>query len=594
MKQKLFYLAAVLMFIACSTDQIVEVSENPADLISFRPYINNVTRAADVTTDNLTTFKVNARKTTGDKEYFRDAVFTGSSTTPFTCSTKHYWPQSEALDFYAYSPTSNTQVSVDETDYYKKFTVTPSTTIDEQVDFVFAATKNKTKEGSISGGITLNFRHTGAKIACKVKNSSSTLKFDVEGWKIGYLSPTGTFTFADDNTDVQNTGTGTTLTFGQWGSHTAAAVGTEYVSTLATTNIAANAEPTLLGGEMIIVPQTLTAATAYASTDASAKLNGSFIAVKLKIKNNDADGTIIADDGSGNALWAIWPIGGYNLEPGKKYTFTIDLAGGGYFETNKDSDADLDPILEGAEIRFTNVTIDSWTEVSRTSNDVYLSQVNSTDYLGWIITSDGCVYQNKTAVDEAGKTGIAMIVYFGAAGTADTSPGAESYKGLAIALSNATACDWCNQSEEACLENIITNNIAEYYADMKGIQKTRQLQEHATHTHPAANSLKSYAAVAPSETSGWFLPSAGQWSKFIYDMCGVNKTTNVGLDLVNNKFVIAGYPEANFVVGSYWSSTEIEDGYIMNIYSVPSSNNLYYISGPKTGYNYNPRPFLAF
>ena len=81
MKQKLFYLAAVLMFIACSTDQIVEVSENPADLISFRPYINNVTRAADVTTDNLTTFKVNARKSDGNKEYFKDAVFTGSSTT---------------------------------------------------------------------------------------------------------------------------------------------------------------------------------------------------------------------------------------------------------------------------------------------------------------------------------------------------------------------------------------------------------------------------------------------------------------------------------------------------------------------------------
>lgn len=594
MKQKLFYLAAILMFIACSTDQTVEVSENPADVISFRPYINNVTRAADVTTENLTTFKVNARKSTGDVEYFKDAVFTGSSTTSFTCSDKHYWPQSEALDFYAYSPTSNDQVVVDATDYYKKFTITPSTTIADQVDFVFASTKNKTKAGSTSGGITLNFRHTGAKLACKVKNSSSTLKFDVEGWKVGYLSPAGTFIFADANTDGQNTGTGTTLTFGQWGNHTAAAVATEYVSTLATiANVAANASATALDGEMIIVPQTLTAATAYASTVADAKLNGSFIAVKLKIRNNDAAGTIIADDG-GNAFWAIWPIGGYNLEPGKKYTFTIDLAGGGYFETNKDGDADLDPVLDGAEIKFVSVTVDGWTEVSRTSNDVYLSQVNSTDYLGWIITSDGCVYQNKTAVDEAGKTGIAMIVYFGAAGTADTSPGAESYKGLAIALSNATACYWCNQSEEACLENIITNNISDYYADMKGILKTRQLQEHATHTHPAANSLKTYAVTAPSETSGWFLPSGGQWYKFIYDMCGVNKTYNTGLGLVNNKFVIAGYPEASFIHASYWSSTEIEGGNIMTPYSIPSSDNLFYVSGPKTGYNYNPRPFLAF
>lgn len=594
MKQKQFYLAAMFFFIACSTDQTVEVSENPADVISFRPYINNVTRAADVTTDNLTTFKVNARKSTGNVEYFKDAVFTGSSTTPFTCSDKHYWPQSEALDFYAYSPTSNAQVVVDATDYYKKFTVTPSTTIADQVDFVFASTKSKTKAGSTSGGITLNFRHTGAKIACKVKNTSSTLKFDVEGWKVGFLSPTGTFTFADADTDGQNTGTGTTLTFGQWGSHTAASVSTEYTSTFTSTTVAANATATLLDGEMIIVPQALTAATAYASTAESANLNGSFIAVKLKIKNNDTAGTIIADDGAGNAMWAIWPIGGYNLEPGKKYTFTIDLAGGGYFETNKDADADLDPILEGAEIKFVNVSVDGWTDVSRTSDDVYLSQINSTDYLGWIITSDGCVYQNKTAVDAAGKVGVAMIVYFGAAGTADTSPGAESYKGLAIALSNASDCYWCNQNEEACLEDRITNDIDDYYVDMKGIQKTRLLQEHASHTHPAANSLKSYAVTAPSETSGWFLPSSGQWYKFIYDMCDVNKTTNTGLGHVNTKFVIAGYPEATFINASYWSSTEIENGNIMTPYSVPSYDYLFYVTGIKTGYNYKPRPFLAF
>ena len=29
----------------------------------------------------------------------------------------------------------------------------------------------------------------------------------VEGWKVGFLSPSGTFTFADTNTDGQNTGT---------------------------------------------------------------------------------------------------------------------------------------------------------------------------------------------------------------------------------------------------------------------------------------------------------------------------------------------------------------------------------------------------
>ena len=49
--------------------------------------------------------------------------------------------------------------------------------------------------------------------------------------------------------------------------------------------------------------------------------------------------------------------------PGKKYTYTIDLAGGGYYETNQSEttvDEDLDPILGDAVIKFVTVTVDDW------------------------------------------------------------------------------------------------------------------------------------------------------------------------------------------------------------------------------------------
>ena len=37
--------------------------------------------------------------------------------------------------------------------------------------------------------------------------------------------------------------------------------------------------------------------------------------------------------------------------------------GGGYWETNtNDSDADLDPILENAVIKFVDVTVDNWSD----------------------------------------------------------------------------------------------------------------------------------------------------------------------------------------------------------------------------------------
>lgn len=371
MKKNLFFLAAVaLTFAACSNDELVEVKQDNA--ISFRPLVNNVTRAssvADVTTANLTSFTVNAMQAGTETAYFSNAVYTGTSGGTFTCTNKYYWPGTESLDFYAYAPAGNSQVTYTD---YKTFTVTPTAGTDpaNQVDLVYAATKGKNKDSN-SAGVTLNFRHTGAKIVCKVQNTSSTLKFGVEGWKVGYLYPNGTFVFADTNTDGQNAGSGTTLTFTQWTPGGTKAYSVEYASIFSKVDIAASATATPLDGEMILVPQALTAATAYANSGSAAvgdNLNNTFIAVKLYALNN-ANNYLIAGGGttaSPTTIWAIWPIGGYNWEPGKKYTYTIDLAGCGYYETNQDTDADLDPILEGAEIKFVNVTVDEWTDVAKT------------------------------------------------------------------------------------------------------------------------------------------------------------------------------------------------------------------------------------
>ena len=50
--------------------------------------------------------------------------------------------------------------------------------------------------------------------------------------------------------------------------------------------------------------------------------------------------------------------------PGYHYIYTVDLAGGGYYEKNNDDEAGLDPILEGAEIKFVTVTVDEWDEAN--------------------------------------------------------------------------------------------------------------------------------------------------------------------------------------------------------------------------------------
>ena len=376
MKKSLFILAtAAIALASCSNDKTISINEtlNDANEITFHPLERTVMRvasAANVTTANLTSFTVNAMIASSETAYFSDAVYTGASGGTYTCATKYYWPATESLDFYAYAYTDNAS-QVSKTNY-KTFVVTPTAGTDpaNQVDLVYAATKGKNKAAQGASGVTLNFRHTGAKIVCKVKNTSSTLKFGVEGWKVGYLYPNGTFVYADANTDGNNTGAGTTLTFAQWTPGGTKAYSVEYASTFSKVDIAAGASETALGGEMILVPQTLTAATAYANSGSAAvgdKLNNTFIAVKLYALNN-TNSALIAGGGttaSPTTIWAIWPIGGYNWEPGKKYTYTIDLSGCGYFETNQDTNADLDPILENAEIKFVSVTVDDWTDVAK-------------------------------------------------------------------------------------------------------------------------------------------------------------------------------------------------------------------------------------
>ena len=608
MKKRLFFLPMVaIMMAACSSNETIEVNENKGDLISFRPIVKGVTRAADVNTDNLASFVVNAKKSGEETSYFDNGVFNKSGSV-FVSESKYYWPASGSLDFYAYSPSGNSQVNYSG---YKTFTVTPSTTIADQVDFVFAATMNKSKEDYGASGVPLNFRHTGAKIACYVKNSSTTLKFDVYGWKVGYICPAATFTFSDANTDGNNDGSGTTLTLGQWDSRTAASIDTEYESTFSVNQIGQSGA-TSLDGQMILIPQAITAASGYASGSVGANLNGTYIAVKLKIRNNDSAGTIIADDGAGNAFWAIWPIGGYSWEPGKKYTYTIDLAGGGYYETNQaDTDGNLDAILEGAEIKFATVTVDGWTDravnIPPPTNLTELRTLatgggDCSEYIGWVITSDGCIYPNATAAGE--KTKVAMIAYAGLAGSADTSTGSESYCGLAIALTDAdnTNSSYFGPSgTDESLTNYQSTDAAGAMTDKAGVANTAALlSAHPEGTTYFAYKANNYSVVRPSNTSAWFVPSFGQWILFLNSFGADLTSSNIGtkryspLDSeVRSRISMALTNAGGNIIKSegYGSSTECSSNDFWNASFNTSGNSTNFVAKNSQR---NVRTFFAF
>ena len=515
MKKRLFFLPMVaIMMAACSSNETIEVNENKGDLISFRPIVKGVTRAADADlSSDATSFNVEAFNTgTTTSPYFSNVTYTNSGGT-FTSATKYYWPTNN-LDFYAYSPISSGQfVKTD----FRTFTITPSATVSEQVDFIYANTNNKGK-GSSGEVTTLNFRHAGAKIVVKVKNSAPNLKFEISGWKLGYLDNTATFTYGDaTSTDASNA----QLAFSDWSGNSDQSANNTYSTTFTANPIAAaqstayflekNGTPSTTTTDeslnMILIPQTLSAATAYASTTAGAKPNGSYIALKMVIKNNTTAGETVAD-ATANDKWAMWPIGGYNWEPGKKYTYTIDLAGGGYYETNKDSDTDLDAILEGAEIKFVSVSVDGWTDraydVPAPANLAELKAFianggNYNDYIGYYVDDTG-----KISVSSTGAIGA--IAYIG---TSNVDTSFDGSRIIVLSKYKISYTKWDN-SESPVLTGIdgVNNTTA-----LNGYANTQAL--YATNTkYLAAKAAWEYQSKNGTSvvtgSSGWFLPSYKQ------------------------------------------------------------------------------------
>ncbi len=363
MKRFFLSLLAVvsLMLTACNMNELESVNR-AADLINFTVTNGGMTKAVDVTTANLAAFEVTAfNHGTETSPYINAVSYTGGSGT-FASSTPYYWPSSN-LDFYAWSQGAATGEQVEKTNY-KTFIVTPSATPASQVDLVFAGKTNIGKGNSTDGAIALNFRHAESKVVVKVKNTAPNLKFVISDWKLGFIDDAGTFTYSgqgagyDGSTDGNNSAQ---LAASMWSNNTDAAATKSYTNTLDwVVNVAANASEALLDGEMIVIPQSVTAASAYASATETALVNGSYVGLKLKILNRENDAVIYSD--GNNTAWAIWPAN-FAFEPGKKYTFTVDLCGG-YYETNHDANTDLDPILEGAVISFASVTVDDFSQQS--------------------------------------------------------------------------------------------------------------------------------------------------------------------------------------------------------------------------------------
>jgi hypothetical protein len=307
-------------------------------------------------------FKVTAfpQGTTGTA-YFANVEFKTADGSTFTSqSNKYYWPSGTNLDFYAWAPSDIANAT------YNSIPVTVATAAADQIDFVYAATKDWGKvalqdgtdathaiSATASSGVAINFRHALSKIVIKIKNSNDNLKITASNATLKNVKGAGTFVFADANTDLQNGG----WQYNGWApSGDATAVYSQDITPAVFGATAAQA-----GTDLKLIPQELVHGNAYASAGTEAVFTAPNFVVKLKIQNSADDNYIVgAPSGENQYVDAMFPLPDVTWLPGKQYTYVIDLANGGYYTKNQDTSDDLDPILEGAEIKFVTVNVDAW------------------------------------------------------------------------------------------------------------------------------------------------------------------------------------------------------------------------------------------
>lgn len=372
MKGNLYILAvACLALASCSNDETVATRHDPNE-ISFRPLIDGTTRSTAGPKAGGTNFEtgdvINVyadlydASANSNSKYFQ-ADFTKQSTGGFTSVTKYYWPTFESgdkLTFTAIYGATQKDGTAGKIEAYS-----PATEAASQMDVMVAKKETTAKEPAV----VLNFRHALSQIVVKVKNSDASLDFDITGVRIGYVSTTGDFTYSGGVTTPQEasghtTPTNTLVAANNWTNLNAASATTKY-DQASTGTITAVQDATALTSfnSWLLIPQTQTAFSAYTSgtkvePSAAPVVDGSYIALELEIYNytGSARGSkLVAKQ------WCYWPCS-FNWNPGYKYTYTVDLAGGGYQPGNVDTTeaTTLDKVLGDVIVFSPDCTVDFW------------------------------------------------------------------------------------------------------------------------------------------------------------------------------------------------------------------------------------------
>ena len=265
-------------------------------------------------------------------------------------------------------------------------------------------------------------------------------------------------------------------------------------------------------------------------------------------------------------------------------------------------------------------------------------------HVGDILCSDGTIYHADiaaTSITANSKTPVGVIVFvnskdhdiaiFNTAGDAATEKGlgknATKSQGRALVLclkNSSNGCKWRTGSSAygsvfvVSGGNYVDPTLSTYAEHYKGFTRTQGMN---SSSYPAAQSAYNYTGLtAPSNSTGWFFPSAGQWRLVIAGLTDYkylnqnqynsNASNNTGTNSAYTTSYLAGQINtamSNAGAGKYtaistgssndliWNCSEYSSSYASAMrFNNPSGGTWLGYIGDPTSNSFYVRPVLAF
>lgn len=228
MKKILLTAVAALAIVGCSQNEEIEKAGEKAE-INFTTIVSKTTRVTPMVTKNFTTFMVNAYNTTGtdmgtgvalSTKFMTDVTASKSGEAWGIDKGPFYWPMTDKIQFFAYSPIGKV-TSYAATTGYPSFSYEIQD-VDAQEDLLVAKLENATKTTD-GDAVELKFAHILTQINFSAKLEAG-VTYTVTKIEISGVNNTGTFTYGAGSATGAWTATSGSASYEYSGKYDATAV----------------------------------------------------------------------------------------------------------------------------------------------------------------------------------------------------------------------------------------------------------------------------------------------------------------------------------------------------------------------------------